>query len=120
MLPIVTHQVTVVRPQIVPDAHGNRSTDAKNWATSSRSGPWPACVQPSGQQPTDSREDDRGGRERTTTTVSVYLDETVDVRATDGVEIDGQLYQVLGDPTRRPDPIGPAAHQVLTATLIRG
>jgi hypothetical protein len=122
-LPFTTHSVFVVRPALVPDAHGNRSRQTKDWKNAPRLGPYAGVVQPDAATLGASlatRENDRGGREQVETTVRVWLNPGVDVLATDGVEVDGLLYDIDGDPLPMADPIGGGAHIVLKAVRVRG
>lgn len=127
-LPFITHQVFVVRPVKVADAHGNVSRTTKRWDTAPRIGPYPATAHPDAATlgaslPT--REDGRGGREQIKTTIRVRFNPGVDVKATDGIEIPaGQplagLYEIVGDPLEMADPWGGLAHIDLKAVRIRG
>lgn len=122
MLPMVTDQVYVLRPPVVADAYGNRSRSTKDWSAAVRSGPFDACVQPDSATLGASlatKEERRGGREQTSKSVAVYLQPGTDVVATDGIEIDGQVWQVNGNPFTLPD-IGGLGHMILKADLIEG
>lgn len=122
MLPIVTDSVFVLRPPIVADGHGNRSRSTKDWANAVRTGPFDACVQPDSATLGASlatKETRAGGREQTSKSVAVYLNPGVDVVATDGLEIDGQLWQINGDPFTLPD-VGGLGHMILKADYVKG
>lgn len=132
-LPIITHQVFVLRPPIVEDAHGNRSRSTKDWAAAVRTGPFDACAQPDSATLGASlatKENRRGGREQRSQSVQVLLDDpNVDVVATDGLKIvppirpirEGvdQIWQVNGDPFVLPDE-GGLGHKILKADWIEG
>jgi len=122
VLPIITDEVYVLRPPLVTDAHGNRSRSTKDWAAATRTGPHEASVQPDSATLGASlatKEERRGGREQTSKSVVVFLQPGTDVVATDGIEIDGQLWQVNGNPFTLPD-VGGLAHMILKADLIEG
>ena len=121
-LPIITDQVYVLRPPIVEDAHGNRSRSTKDWAAATRTGPHDACVQPDSATLGASlatKELRKGGREQTSKSVQVHLNPGVDVKATDGLEIDGALWEVNGDPFTLPD-LGGLGHMILKADWVKG
>lgn len=122
MLPIVTDQVYVLRAPRVTDAYGSRSRQTKDWANAVRTGPFDACVQPDSATLGASlatTEDRRNGREQTERAVQVFLNPGVDVLAGDGLEIDGVLWQVDGDPFTLPD-VGGIGHVICKADLVRG
>lgn len=122
VLPIVTDQVWVLRPPLVEDAHGNRSRTTKDWANAVRSGPFDACVQPDSATMGASlatTEQRREGREQASQAVQVFLNPGTDVVATDGVEIDGALWQVSGDPFTLPN-VGGIGHMILKADYVKG
>jgi hypothetical protein len=122
MLPIVTDQVYVLRPPIVEDAHGNRSRSAKDWKHAVRTGPHDACVQPDSATLGASlatKETRKGGREQLSKSVQVFLNPGVDVLATDGLEINGRVWQINGEPFELPD-VGGLGHMILKGDWVRG
>ena len=122
MLPIITDEVYVLRPPIVVDAHGNRSRTTKDWAAAARTGPYDACVQPDAATLGASlatTEDRKGGREQVKKSIQVYLNPGVDVLATDGVEVDGQVWEIDGEPFTLPD-VGGLGHMILKAEWVKG
>lgn len=122
MLPIVTDEVYVLRPPLVEDAHGNRSRPTKDWAAAIRTGPFDACVQPDSATLGASlatKEERKGGREQLSKSVQVFLNPGVDVLATDGLEIDGRIWQVSGQPFTLPD-VGGIGHMILKGDWIEG
>lgn len=121
-LPIVTHQVYVLRAPVVADAHGNRSRTTKDWSAAVRTGPFDACVQPDSATLGASlatKEERKGGREQRSQSIQVFLNPGVDVVATDAVEVDGVVWQVNGDPFTLPD-VGGIGHMILKADWIEG
>ncbi|WP_433701780.1 hypothetical protein [Nocardiopsis sp. CA-288880] len=122
MLPIITDQVYVLRPPIVEDAHGNRSRSTKDWAAAVRTGPFDACVQPDSATLGASlatKEERRGGREQLSKSVQVFLQPGTDVLATDGLEINGRIWQVNGEPFTLPD-VGGLGHMICKGDWIEG
>lgn len=122
MLPIITDQVYVLRPPLVTDAHGNRSRSAKDWAAATRTGPFDACVQPDSATLGASlatKEERRGGREQLSKSVQVFLQPGTDVLATDGLEINGRIWQVNGEPFTLPD-VGGLGHMICKVDWIEG
>lgn len=121
-LPIVTHEAYVLDAPKVPDAHGNLSRTAKDWPNATRTGPFEACVQPDAATlgaslaTTENRD---GGREQTEVTVQILFHLGVPIKATHGVEIDGDVYQVQGPPVEWPD-VGGLGHIVAKADRVRG
>ncbi|WP_435110166.1 hypothetical protein [Nocardiopsis synnemataformans] len=122
MLPIVTDEVYVLRPPLKVDAHGNRSRSTKDWEHAVRTGPFDACVQPDAATMGASlatTETRREGREQVKKSIQVYLNPGVDVLATDGVEVDGQVWEIDGEPFTLPD-VGGLGHMVLKAEWVKG
>lgn len=122
MLPIITDEVYVLRPPIVVDAHGNRSRTTKDWANAVRTGPYDACVQPDAATLGASlatTEDRKDGREQVKKSIQVYLNPGVDVLATDGVEVDGVVWEIDGEPFTLPD-VGGLGHMILKAEWVKG
>lgn len=122
MLPIVTDTVYVLRPPIVADGHGNRSRTTKDWDNAVRTGPFDACVQPDSATLGASlatKEDRKDGREQAQQSVQVFLNPGVDVKTTDGLEIDGKIWQINGDPFTLPD-IGGIGHMICKADYVKG
>jgi len=121
-LPIITDQVYVLRPPIVEDAHGNRSRSTKDWGNAVRTGPFDACVQPDSATLGASlatKEERRGGREQRSQSIQVFFQPGTDVLATDGLEINGKLWQVNGDPFTLPD-VGGLGHMICKGDWIEG
>lgn len=121
-LPFTTDQVYVLRPPVVTDLYGNRSRSAKDWANAVRTGPYDACVQPDSATLGASlatKEERRGGREQRSQSIQVFLNPGVDVTSTDGLEIDGRVWQVNGDPFTLPD-VGGIGHMILKGDWIEG
>ncbi|MBB4931849.1 hypothetical protein F4561_002669 [Lipingzhangella halophila] len=121
-LPFTTHQVYVLRPPKVLDGHGNKSRSTKDWPNAVRSGPFDACVQPDsaslGASLATSETRD-GGREQTKRSIQVFLDPGVDVLATDGVEVEGAIWEINGSSFTLPD-VGGLGHVIFKADLVRG
>jgi dipeptidyl aminopeptidase/acylaminoacyl peptidase len=94
--------VTRKRPTYVKDSHGNQTAD---WSLPTADAVIRGCsVQPGAS------EELLGGRDTTLIDWTVYAPSGVDVTATDGVEVDGVLYQVNGSVKRWPSPTGATAH----------
>lgn len=106
MLPSYARQVvTRVRPAWVEDAHGNQ---VKDWENADR-----VTVAGCSVQPGETREE-LDGREAVSTRWTVFAPPGSDFRATDGVEVEGRLYAVNGEPQRWSSPTGRLDHVVLT------
>ena len=121
-LPLITDQVYVLRPPIVPDLYGNVSRSTKDWSQAVRTGPFDACVQPDSATLGASlatKEDRKGGREQRSQSIQVFLNPGVDVVATDALEINGKVWQVNGDPFELPD-VGGLGHMICKGDWIEG
>ncbi|MBB5431345.1 hypothetical protein [Nocardiopsis composta] len=137
-LPFTTHQLVFLRPPRAPDAHGNRSRRTKNWSQAFRSEPVPGVVQPDAATLGASlatRESKAGGGEQVETTMRIWVDESPRIawidppagsdvepvlKSTDGVLIDGQVYDIHGDPLVMADPLAGLGHTVMKAVEVRG
>lgn len=93
--------VTILRAGMVDDGYGNQTPD---WSAPSRADVAGCRLQP---LPV---EDYTLDREAVTTRWRLFAPAGTDLRATDRVEHQDEVYEVEGDPERWPSPTGRLAH----------
>lgn len=96
--------ITRRRAPLVDDGHGNQVPD---WDAPTADAVIRGCsVQPGATDET------LGGRDTTQVDYTVYAPAGVDVKATDGIEYGGDLYEVNGAVRRWSSPTGALAHSM--------
>jgi hypothetical protein len=93
--------VTRKRPTFTIDSHGNRTPD---WTATTDTVIRGCSLQPG------ATEEVLGGRDTTLIDYTVYAPAGIDITATDGVDVDGILYQVNGAVRRWSSPTGATGH----------
>lgn len=107
MADFFTHTITRVRAAQVTDRYGNLVTD---WSAAERVAISGVVVQPVSQTETVTETT----RQVVTTGYRVYTEpgSDVDVRATDRIEWSGEVWEVLGEVARWPNPVTGDVHHV--------